>query len=110
MRPLWKSSHQTYNQMRLIKVRGDSMSPTLKDGDYVLTIRPRSLRAGFIYVVEHGDLGRIIKRLDHIQNGQYHFKGDNPKSTPSAVMGPVGAPRIVARALLKISRRGVGKL
>ncbi|MBL4853289.1 MAG: S24/S26 family peptidase [Robiginitomaculum sp.] len=86
------------------------MSPTLNDGDYVLTIKPRSLRAGFIYVVEHGDLGRIIKRLDRTQNDRYYFKGDNPKSTPGTVIGPVTAPRITARALLKISKRGIGKL
>jgi len=92
------------------------MSPTLSGGDYVLTIKPRSLRAGFIYVIEHGDLGRIIKRLEHIETretgetGRYYFKGDNPKSTPGAVIGPVAAPRIVARAILKISKYGMKKL
>ncbi len=83
------------------------MSPTLKSGDYVLTTRPRSLRAGCIYVVEHADLGRIIKRLDRIESDQYHFKGDSPGSTPGAVIGPVAASRIVARAILKISKHGV---
>ncbi|PHS41539.1 MAG: peptidase S24 [Robiginitomaculum sp.] len=96
--------------MRLIKVIGDSMSPTLNGGDYVLTIRPRSLRPGFIYVVEHTDLGRIIKRLERVEDGRYYFAGDNPNSTPSAVIGPVSAPRIRERAVLKISNHGVRKL
>ena len=73
--------------MGLIKVCGESMSPTLMDGDYVLTkkIKPRSLRPGLIYVVDHSDLGRIIKRLKHIQNDLCIFEGDNQKSTPSLI-------------------------
>jgi len=86
------------------------MSPTLNDGDYVLTIKPRSLRAGFIYVVEHTDLGQIIKRLERAEGSKYYFAGDNPNSTPSAIIGPVSAPRITARAILKISKHGVRRL
>jgi len=88
--------------IRLIKVVGDSMSPALNDGDYILTIKPWSVRPGFIYVVNHSDLGRIVKRLDRIENGRYYFSGDNPKSTPGAVIGPVTRARIIGRMLLKI--------
>lgn len=90
----------------LIKVSGDSMSPALQDGDLILakTIKPRSLRPGFIYVVNHGDLGTIIKRLGPKSGERYMLIGDNPNSTPSAVMGPVGPSRINRRALIKLSR------
>lgn len=87
---------------RLIKVVGDSMSPTLKDGDYVLIIKPRRVRPGFLYVVNHSDLGWIIKRLDRIESDRYFFKGDNPNSTPSAVIGPVTKNRIIGRVMFKI--------
>ena len=93
--------------LRLIKVVGDSMSPTLKDGDYVLTIKPRSMRPGFIYVLNHSDLGRIIKRSDRIENGRYYFTGDNPASTPRALIGPVAKDRIIGRAVFKISKNGL---
>ena len=96
--------------LRLIKVVGDSMFPTLKGGDYVLTIKPRSIRPGFIYVVNHSDLGRILKRLEQTKDGQYLFVGDNPKSTPSAVMGPVAKDRIIGYALLRISKNGLKRL
>jgi len=86
------------------------MSPTLNDGDYVFTIKPRSFRPGFIYVVVHTDLGRIIKRLERRQNDKYYFAGDNSNSTPSAVIGPVSARRITARAMFKISKHGVRRL
>lgn len=92
--------------LSLIKVSGDSMSPALEDGDLILakTIKPRSLRPGFIYVVSHSDLGTIIKRLGPKSGERYMLIGDNPNSTPSAVMGPVEPERISRRALLKLSR------
>ena len=87
---------------RLIKVVGDSMSPTFTDGDYVLTIKPRSLRPGLNYVIKHSDLGQIIKRLERINNGKYLFRGDNPKSTPTSVIGPVEKSRIIGRVVFKV--------
>ena len=83
------------------------MSPALNDGDYILTITPRRLRPGFIYIVDHPDLGRIVKRLQRIENTRYYFTGDNPKSTPSTVMGPIVRERITARAILQTSRKGI---
>ena len=95
---------------RLIKVSGDSMSPALQDGDIVITLKPRSLRPGFIYVVNHSDLGRVIKRLGELTNGRYTLHGDNPQSTPSSVMGTVEPSRITARAILAISSRGIRRV
>ncbi|MCF6221898.1 MAG: hypothetical protein L3J65_12370 [Robiginitomaculum sp.] len=96
--------------IRLVKVVGDSMSPTLSGGDYIVTIKPRLLQSGFIYVVNHSDLGQIVKRLERIEDGRYYFAGDNPKSTPDAVIGPVPRERIAGYAILAISNLGVKKL
>ncbi len=88
---------------RIVKVSGDSMSPTLDDGDYILTIKPRSVRPGFICVVNHSDLGRIVKRLERIEGERYYFAGDNPSSTPSAVIGPIKKERIIGRMIFHIA-------
>ncbi len=88
--------------IRIVKVVGDSMSPALNDGDYIVTIKPRRLRPGFIYVVNHSDLGRIIKRLERIEGGRYYFAGDNPSSTPSAVIGSVTRARIIGRMIFRV--------
>ena len=95
---------------RLIKVVGDSMSPTLVGGDYILTLKPWSMRPGFIYMVNHSDLGQIIKRLERIENDRYFFKGDNSTSTPSAVMGPVTKDRVIGCAIFRISKSGLNYL
>lgn len=97
---------------RLIRVRGDSMSPTLQDGDILLTkkTKPRSIRPGFIYVINHGDLGQIVKRLGEPVSGRYPLMGDNPKSTSPDLMGTVTADRITRRALWAITPKGIKRL
>ena len=95
--------------MRLIRVSGESMSPTLRDGDIILVkrIKLRSLRPGFIYIIQHSDLGQIIKRLDGFQDKRCLFSGDNPNSTPRAVIAPVDKHRVQERALLRIGAQGI---
>ena len=81
---------------RLVKVTGNSMSPTLEDGDYVITKKPRLYKAGLIYVINHIDLGRIIKRLQDTKHSKCFFIGDNPKaSTPSSIIGAVDKDRVI---------------
>jgi phage repressor protein C with HTH and peptisase S24 domain len=83
------------------------MSPALSDGDFVLTTKPRRLAPGLIYVINHSDLGRIIKRLDHIEGDRLILSGDNPGSTPSSIIAPVSKDRVIGRAVLAISKTGL---
>ena len=92
---------------KLIKVSGDSMSPTLLDGDIVITTKPRTIRAGLIYVIDHSDLGRIIKRIERFDaKGRAVLSGDNKGSTPASLMGTVEHNRIIRRAIFAFSRKG----
>ena len=95
----------------LIKVRGDSMSPALLDGDIVITIKPRTPRAGLIYVIDHMDLGTIIKRAAAIDGkGRLMLRGDNPASTPPAIMGITAPGRVRARAVFRLRRLSIARL
>jgi len=89
------------------------MSPTLENGDYILIKKPRSqqkLRPGFIYVLNHERLGRLIKRLDRVEPEGAWFSGDNPRSTPSDRIGAVPPKAIKGQAVLIISPKGVRRL
>lgn len=88
------------------------MAPTLRAGDIVLTVKtkPAALRSGFIYVVTHSDLGKVIKRLGAYEKGRYSLVGDNPASTPPALMGTVEPERITHRAILAIGSHGLKPL
>ena len=86
--------------LKIIKVSGDSMLPTLEDGDYVITKKPRLYQAGLLYVINHIDLGRIIKRLEKVEGDKYFFVGDNAQaSTPASLIGSVEAGRIVGQVI-----------
>ena len=87
------------------------MSPTLSDGDIVITTKPRRLRAGLIYVVSHSDLGPIIKRLSGFDDrGRAILRGDNSQSSSSAIMGAVERERLTRRALFVVGKQGLRKL
>ena len=87
------------------------MFPALMNGDYILIKnKPRSFRPGFIYVVMHERLGRIVKRLEKNERGLLWFKGDNPISTSSKNIGVIKPTSIVGRAFLAITPRGIKRL
>jgi nickel-type superoxide dismutase maturation protease len=94
----------------VIKIVGDSMSPTLAHGDYILIKKPHSFRVGFIYVMKHPRLGRIVKRLEKIEDRQLWFYGDNPESTDTEKIGAILPSDIIGRAFLTISPKGLKRL
>ena len=64
-------------QLSAIRVEGDSMESTLRDGDEILVDRaPRPLRDG-IHVVRSGD-ALMVKRLDLARPGVLALVSDNP--------------------------------
>jgi len=64
-----------------IAVAGDSMEPTLRDGDEILVDeRPRALRDG-VHVVRVGD-ALLVKRLDLGRPGRITLISDNPIYRP----------------------------
>lgn len=87
------------------------MAPTLEDGDYVITKKPRLYQAGLIYVINHIDLGRIIKRLQNTKHDRCYFIGDNPKaSTPSSLIGAVERERVIGHVICVIGPKGLRRL
>jgi len=56
------------SQLRIMQVQGDSMEPTLRDGDVVLVdMARRSPIPSGIFVLDDG-MGLVAKRLDHVPN------------------------------------------
>lgn len=65
--------------LRVVRGEGDSMQPTILDGDLVLVdTSQQSIRAqDRIWAVFWGDLG-MIKRVRRTPNGSYQLMSDNP--------------------------------
>lgn len=61
----------------VIKVNGDSMTPTLNNNDYVIISKKFSLSLNGIYVIKDNINGLRVKRLDKDKNGNLKVISDN---------------------------------
>lgn len=67
----------------LYQVEGDSMAPTLNDGDRVYVDPSDSdIREGRVYVFEIPGDGHTIKRVRRLDDGELWLVSDNPKYRP----------------------------
>ena len=79
-RPDWLKKHGLDpNKCAIIRVKGESMEPTLLDQSAVLVDRNRQRRyAGRIYVIRTDDV-LLVKRLDKDKKGNWLLVSDNPE-------------------------------
>lgn len=92
---------------QIVRVEGESMSPCLENGDYIV-VKKKPISLGDVVLIEHSSLGLIVKRI-HTKNadGRFLVAGDNPASTSSEKIGLVASRSILGTARLRISPRGV---
>lgn len=84
-----------------IRVEGDSMEGTLRDGDEILVDRsPRPLRDG-IHVVRTGE-ALLVKRVDLGQPGRITLVSDNPAYRPIEL--PPEEVQVIGRVVWKSGR------
>lgn len=95
---------------KLVKVRGVSMTPALSPGDYVFFTKARTLRPGFVVLVDHPKYGSIIKRIKTVERNGVSLQGDSAESTSSEAMGLVIASAIKGRARFVITPKGLKRL
>lgn len=85
------------------------MSPSYRDGDYLLTRRygRRQPRAGDDVVMTHPDFGPILKRVASVVDGQLRLRGLNLLSADSSALGVVDATNCpdLRRVAFRIPRR-----
>lgn len=96
--------------IRLIKVTGNSLSPSFLNGDFVLVSASKRKRPSFqigdILVVEHQTLGLIIKRVhaNHADTQTLELEGTHPQSITSEKIGLVPYQDVLGKVLLHIKR------
>lgn len=93
------------NNVFLMAVEGDSMEPTIYDGDTAMIDQGRQeIRTGRIYALGTGDL-IMIKRLDVLMDARVKVISDNAKYSPYIIDGKtlrvIGQVVWFARQLVK---------
>ncbi len=87
-----------FGRLKAVEVEGNSMLPTLRDGDIVLVDPNASLKEGDLALADHPYKSsvRIIKRIAAVgSDGTYELIGDNPaESTDSRTFGLVSIKSI----------------
>jgi len=96
--------------LKIVKVRGESMTPALSPGDYIIFTKARALRPGFVVLADHPKYGSIIKRVRSVQADGVILEGDGPDSTTSEAMGLLAIDRIRGRARLAVSPKGLKRI
>jgi len=90
---------------RLVVVRGDSMTPTLRDGDQLIVRVGRPPAAGDLVVfrardvVPEASVTWMVKRAARVApDGSVTVRGDNARSQDSRHFGPVPGAAILGVA------------
>jgi len=93
---------------KIFRVQGDSMLPTLKDGDAVMIIPTKSIAPGDVVLANHPYKSsvKILKRVSEINDdGRYLLIGDNPaESTDSRAFGSLSIEYIQGKAVCRLSK------
>lgn len=93
--------------LQILKVTGESLSPLIQAGDYVLMLKLRGslrrLKAGDIIVFRHPAYGVLIKRVDSQQaGGEVVVSGVAEDSLDSRQLGPVPLHWVVGKVIWHI--------
>ncbi|MDI9624753.1 MAG: S24/S26 family peptidase [Methanothermobacter sp.] len=59
------------------KVKGNSMYPTLKDGQQLIVLKTKDFKVGDIVVAKHPEYGLIVKRVGKIEGDMVYLISDN---------------------------------
>jgi len=74
------------------------MRPTLLPGDYIIVTKARSLRPGFVVLVDHSEFGVIVKRVKSVNKDSLRLEGDGHVTTTTMEMGDVPLSYVIGRA------------
>ncbi|HUG55560.1 MAG TPA: S24/S26 family peptidase [Candidatus Limnocylindrales bacterium] len=95
-----------------VAVRGRSMEPVLRDGDWLLVLPVRA-RAGDVVVARDPlDTGRLlVKRASAVGGGLVRLRSESAHAADHEDRGPVAESAILGRAVLRYAPLGrIGRI
>ena len=86
----------------IFKVRGNSMAPFLKNDDYLVVLRNKFNwlpNTGSIVVVDHPDLGKIVKKVSSVDGDTFSMAGLTSSSISQSHLGRVSPANYWGRVI-----------
>lgn len=78
------------NQFPVIyQVEGDSMEPTLQNGQTILVNKTKDIEINDIVVANSSQYGNIVKRVDNIEGNNIHLVSDNKEVDYNIINGMI---------------------
>ncbi len=95
--------------IRLLRVRGQSMSPQIEDGDFVLALKPSifsPIRTGDTIVFHKKPYGILIKQVEGLDEHRrlIWVRGTHPDSLDSHTFGAVLPDELIGKVVAYFSR------
>lgn len=95
--------------IRLLRVRGQSLTPQIEDGDFVLALKFPiffSIRAGELILFRKAPYGVLIKRVEAVdeQGRVFWVRGNHPDSIDSRTFGVVRAREVLGKVVACFSK------
>jgi signal peptidase I len=97
--------------LRLLKIKGHSLFPDFREGDYVLTVKfpfpSGKIREGDVIIFHQPGYQRMIKRVHQVLNGGHAFivRGTQVDSTDSRNFGPVDSENVTGKVIWHIRQK-----
>ena len=92
--------------LSVCKVTGHSMSPSYREGDYVLSVNSRWIKpqAGDCIVFTNRLHGLLLKKIARETDDGFFVEGTHPLSTNSRSIGLVTRDMIVGKVVMRFPR------
>jgi len=96
--------------LRLLKIRGHSLFPDLREGDYVLIARfpfpAGKIRQGDVIILDQPGYSQMIKRVRKVIDGgsAFEVRGTQVDSTDSRNFGPVRREQVTGKVIWHIGQ------
>jgi signal peptidase I len=97
--------------LRLLKVRGHSLFPDFREGDYVLAagvpFPSGKIRAGDVVIFRQPGYGTLIKRVQKVSEKDctYEVRGTQVNSADSRNFGPISRDQITGKVIWHIRQK-----
>ena len=95
-------------KLSVYKIEGDSMSPSLNNGTFVLIKPFKKIKINKFFIFQHKTYGTLVKKLVKIDSSNHFwFEGEHQSSISKSQVGPIKENNILGQIVFSISKSSI---